>query len=172
MRPARRALPGLPPEDGINHVPVIRSGRVRPIALWTVQSLTTSALCSSTRHHGRWLHPDRLAQCDPRYKGQLRFGWLAQIDGRANGATIDTLNDIPIDGLTVINATKGFDLKRCTGVTIRDCTPTEVTTSAGAPYVITADTVTDLCVDDNRFDGWLRGHLAQLVRQHLAGAGE
>ena len=71
---------------------------------------------------------------------------------------IDTLNDILIDGLTVINATKGFDLKALHGRHDPRLHPDRrTTTSAGAPYVITADTVTDLCVDDNRFDGWLRG---------------
>lgn len=149
---------GFRSEDGINHVPVIR---FRPGSAYCfVDGAEFDDIGALFKHEdttgaGSTLIASHNAILDTRVN--FCFGWLAQIDGRANGATIDTLNDILIDGLTVINATKGFDLKRCTGVTIRDCTLTEVTTSAGAPYVITADTVTDLCVDDNRFDGWLRG---------------
>lgn len=148
---------GYRAEDGVNHNPVVRflPGASRCFIDGTqFDDIGALLYHVDTPDYGAVVATD-CALLDVRVNGCV--GYLAEVDGRANGAGIDTLNGMLIDGMVVTGATKGFKLARATGVTIRDCTLTEVTTSAGAPYVITADTVTDLCVDDNRFDGWLRG---------------
>jgi hypothetical protein len=83
--------------------------------------------------------------------------WLINLDGRANGASVDTLSDMKISGLIGRNLNKLMLAQFVTELEILHCDLDEITVDASRTYALEADTCPNLTVIENIFKGAGRG---------------